>query len=309
MSFKLNRENALSANQSLSGAYSAAIVFLLVAAAAFAFMSAFVRLAGDLPTIQKAFFRNLVSVAVAFWLLYKGGTGITVQKRNIVPLMTRAASGTIALFSCYYSFDHMIIADATMLAKIAPFFTLLFSAWLMKERVRSVEWFALAVVFAGCILVIKPSFDFVAMTPALIAAFGGVCSGVSVTMVRFLQLRGEKSETIVLAFSFFSCMVFLPALIFDYVPMSLAQFACLMGAGILATIGQFAMSAAYKRAPSSVLSVFEYSQVLFSAILGAVMFAQRPDITSLIGYFIVISASVIMAINGKKKGKLLNNCI
>lgn len=300
---------ALQQRRSRMGIYSIAIGFLLVSTLAFAMMSIFVRMAGDLPTLQKAFFRNLVSVVVAVYMLYRGGEGFKVQKCNRLPLMTRAISGTVALATCYYAFDHMIIADATILAKIAPFFTLLFSAWLMKEKVRPVEWAVLAVVFAGCILVIKPSFDFAAMTPALIAAFSGLNTGVSVTMVRFLQLRGEKSETIVLAFSAFSCLVFLPSLIFGYAPMTWIQFAYLMGAGLSATVGQFMMSAAYKRAPSSVLSVFEYSQVLFSAILGMIMFAQYPDVYSLMGYAIVIGASIVMAMHSKRSGEMKSDHI
>ncbi|MFV0497656.1 MAG: DMT family transporter [Candidatus Fimivivens sp.] len=282
--------------------YSIAIGFLLVSALAFALMSTFVRLSGDLPTLQKAFFRNLVSVIVAVYMLYKGGHNFSVQKRNRLPLFVRALSGTAALAACYYSFDHMIIADATILTRIAPFFTLLFSAWLMKEKVRPIEWGALMVVFVGCLLVIKPSFDFAAMTPALFAAFSGIGTGISVTMVRFLQLRGEKSETIVLAFSAFSCMVFLPSLIWGYAPMTWTQFACLMGAGMSATVGQFCMSAAYKRAPSRVLGVFEYSQVLFSAVLGMIIFAQYPDAYSLMGYVIVIAASAMMAVYSRRNG-------
>lgn len=296
--------SALKNKYAQMGVYSVAIGFLLISALGFAMMSIFVRMAGDLPTLQKAFFRNLVSVVVSVYMLHKGGDGFSVQKRNRLPLLVRAISGTTALAACYYSFDHMIIADATILTKIAPFFTLLFSAWLMKEKVRPVEWGALTVVFVGCILVIKPSFDFAAMTPALFAAFSGLGSGVSVTMVRYLQLRGEKSETIVLAFSSFSCIVFLPSLLIGYAPMSWSQFACLMGAGTAATVGQFCMSAAYKRAPSSVLSVFEYSQVLFSAILGMIMFAQYPDAYSLLGYAIVIGASVMMAAHSKKNREI-----
>lgn len=291
--------SALNDRYAHKGVYSIAIGFLLISALAFALMSVFVRMAGDLPTLQKAFFRNLVSVAVSVYMLRKSGDGFSVQKRNRLPLLVRAVSGTAALAACYYSFDHMIIADATILAKIAPFFTLLFSAWLMKEKVRPIEWCALTIVFVGCILVIKPSFDFAAMTPSLIAAFSGLGSGVSVTMVRYLQLRGEKSETIVLAFSAFSCLLFLPSLLFGYVPMTFSQFAYLMGAGTAATVGQFSMSAAYKRAPSSVLSVFEYSQVLFTAVLGMIIFAQFPDVYSLLGYAIVVGASALMAVRSK----------
>ena len=277
------------------GAYSKAIGLLLVSALAFAFMGVFVRAAGDLPTQQKTFFCNLVSVAMTFYMLKKSGAAIRVQKRNRWPVLIRVAAGTLATAANYYSYDHMLIADATMLSKISPFFIVLFSAWLMKERVRSVEWAALGVVFAGSVLVIKPSFDFVAMTPALIAALGGVAAACGITMVRFVQLRGESGELILFLFAAFSGLTFLPWVLFGYVPMRPGQFACLMAAGVMVSTGQLLMSAAYKRAPSSVLSVFEYSQVLFSALLGIIMFSQFPDAFSLLGYAVVIGTSALMA--------------
>ena len=307
MNHKLHITEGFSWRLCFKSTYSVAIGLLLVSNLAFSIMSIFVRLAGDLPTMQKAFFRNLVSITVAVWMLNKSKAGFRVQARNVLPICIRAVSGTVALVAGYYTFDHMIIADATILFKSAPFFTMLFSAWLMKEKVRTLEWLIFSVAVFGSVLVIKPSFNFTAMLPAIIAILGGVCTGVSVTLVRFMQIRGEKSETIVLAFSAFSCFVFLPSLILNYVPMNFTQFAYLMGAGVAAAVGQFSMSAAYKRAPSNVLSSFEYSQVLFTAVLGAIMFAQLPDALSLVGYLIVVSASVLMAAHGNKKENLPSN--
>lgn len=281
--------------------YSVAIGFVLLSTCSFALMSAMVRLSGALPTMQKVFFRNSIAVFVAIFMIAKSREKISVQKRNWLFLAIRAAAGTIGLIASYYTYDVMLISDATMLAKLAPFSTILFSALIMREKVTPAQLTALAVVFAGSLLVIKPSFDFSAMLPAIIAAAGGIIAGVSITMVRFLQLRGEKSESIVLAFSLTSCIVCLPQLIFGYVPMTAFQLLSLIAAGICATIGQFSMSAAYKRAPAGVLSVFEYSQVLFSALFGMMLFSQKPDILSVIGYIVVVIASVIMAVGQRQK--------
>lgn len=283
--------------------YAVAIAFTLTSTFFFALMTALVRLSGDLPTLQKAFFRNLISAGVAAWALWRDGGGFAVQRRNLLPLGARALSGTISLVACYYTFDAMHISDATMLAKIAPFCTLVFSALLMRERVRGFEWAALVAVFAASCLVIKPGFAGVMPVAALIGALGGMCSGMSVTMVRYLQLRGERSASIVLAFSAFSCLLFLPFVLLRYAPMTSAQFWCLMGAGSCATVGQFAMSAAYKRAPAGVLSVFEFAQILFTAIFGMVWFAQYPDALSVLGYLLVTAVAVWLAYFERKTAK------
>ena len=68
----------------------------------------------------------------------------------------------------------------------------------------------------------------------------------------------------------------------------------LLLAGLSATMGQFSITAAYYHAPAKELSVYEYSQVVFSALLGFIAFSQIPDIYSVFGYIIIISAGVVM---------------
>ena len=76
--------------------------------------------------------------------------------------------------------------------------------------------------------------------------------------------------------------------------MSLKQLIMLLLAGLMATIAQFALSNAYKYAPAKELSVFDYSQIVYSAIIGFVIFNQIPDLLSFIGYFLVIGVAILM---------------
>ena len=86
----------------------------------------------------------------------------------------------------------------------------------------------------------------------------------------------------------------LPFLLFDYHPMSGFQLLCLVIAGCAAACAQFAITAAYSYAPAKEISVFDYTQVIFAAVLGFFMFGQVPDIYSVIGYVIIILTSVAM---------------
>ena len=92
-----------------------------------------------------------------------------------------------------------------------------------------------------------------------------------------------------------------PFLIFDWHHMSLAQWGCLIGAGFSAGIAQFNITAAYQNAPAKDISVFDYTQVIFAAILGMIFLGEFPDGFSLIGYVIIIGAAVIKWSIARKK--------
>ena len=98
---------------------------------------------------------------------------------------------------------------------------------------------------------------------------------------------------IVLAFSLFSCLVTLPFMILDFHPMSIQQIIVLLGAGLAAAAGQFAITTAYKFAPAKDISVYDYTSVLFSALWGFLFFAELPPVSSLIGYFIIFAVAVL----------------
>ena len=194
---------------------SKAIGYIMLSAFGFALMTAFVRLAGDLPFTQKSLFRNLVAVAVAVIVLRREKCGFKWEKGNLPLLILRSTCGTLGIFCNYYAIDHLVLADANILNKMSPFFAILFS-------------------------------------------------------------------------------LFLPFVIADFHPMTFAQFMCLMGAGAAATLGQFGVTLAYLHAPAKEISVFDYTQVLFSAALGFFMFGQIPDGLSVLGYIVICGVSVAM---------------
>ena len=121
------------------------------------------------------------------------------------------------------------------------------------------------------------------------------------TTVRYLSKRGERGPFIVFFFSAFSCLVTLPFLLFDFHPMSWQQLGFLLLAGLAAAGGQFSVTAAYSHAPAREISVFDYTQVLFSALLGFFLFSQLPDGWSLLGYVIICGISTAMFFYSKRQ--------
>ena len=206
-------------------------------------------------------------------------------------LLLRASFGTMGLICNFYAIDRLNISDANMLNKLSPFFAILMSILILKEKASKKEWLIVAVAFAGALLVIKPGFN-MAIGPALIGTLGGFGAGVAYTFVRKLGKSGVRGPIIVMFFSTFSTLVCLPFFLAGYQPMALKQLLFLLGAGLAATGGQLSITAAYTYAPAKEISVYDYTQVIFAAIWGFLFFGQIPDALSVIGYVIIIGAAV-----------------
>ena len=277
-------------------------------------MGMFVRLADDfggaVSPFQKSFFRNIVAVVLAGVLfamsrreaarapLPRGGAlrGSGTPAASIWwPLIWRSIFGTIGIFGNFYALSHIPLGDACMLNKLSPFSAVIASWLLLGDRVTIRQGVAVAVAFAGAMLVVKPGFALAGETLASLAGLaGGISAGLAYTCVRRLGIMKVEPSFIVLFFSGFSTLVTVPFLLFDYHSMTWAQVAILLGAGISATVGQFGITAAYRLAQPRELAVYDYTNVVFAALLGFAVFGQVPDIFSWIGIAIIVAMGVWM---------------
>lgn len=278
------------------------IICIIISAFGFAMMSAFVKLSGDLPTFQKTFFRNLVSAIVAFSMVKKANESFWGQKENRSLLNLRSIFGTLGIILNFYAIDQLVLSDANMLNKLSPFFVIIFSAIFLKEKVKTTQILAIIIAFVGALFIIKPELN-LDMVPALIGVGGAICAASAYTCLRVLGGK-EHGATVVFYFSVFSLVVLLPMVVLTYEPMSMVQFIYLILAGIFATMGQFGITWAYKYAPAKEISIFDYSNIIFSAIISIIMFNVFPDKLSIVGYFIIFSASLYIFIYNKKLDKI-----
>lgn len=283
------------------------VIFIVLSALSFTGMNTFVRLAGDLPTMQKVFFRNFVAMVFAFFAMLKAGDSFKPKKGSVKYLLLRSAAGLAGVFGNFYALDKIELSDASMLNKMSPFFALVFSALFIKEKVKPKQAIAIAVAFIGSLFIIKPTFANTDLFASLAGFAGGMAAGGAYTCVRWLGIKGENGRLIVLFFSVFSCILTVPYLIFDYHYMTAFQWFSLLMAGLFAAGGQFAITAAYTHAPSREISVYDYSQIIFAAIVGFFVFGDVPDLWSFVGYIIIISMAVWMFLYNNRNHTLKNH--
>ena len=278
------------------------VFFLILSAFFFSLMSLFVRLSGDLPTFQKAFFRNIIATIAATVVLAKSKS-FKMQKGSLPSLLLRSVTGAVGVVCNFYAIDKMNISDASILNKLAPFFTVIFSIIILKEKASWKDWLFVGIAFVGAVFVVKPSKDIASSLPALIGVLGGLGAGMAYTFVRKLGQQGERKAYIVFFFSLFSTIVMLPLMIVQYEPMLWWQVAVLILAGCMAAGAQFSLTAAYTYAPAKSISVYDYTQVLFTALWGLLFLSEFPDWVSIVGYLIIIGAAVAKYLVARKETK------
>lgn len=277
------------------------IFCIIIAGFGFALMSLFVKLSGDLPSIQKGFFRNIIAVFISSIPLIKHWKVINIPRNNTgwLVLISRSVFGTIGLVLNFYAISHISLADSSIIQKLSPFIIIILSYIFFKEEMTRFQVFSIIIAFIGITLIIKPSGNNIISMGALAALLGALCAGIAYTCVRYLGTHNISGEFIIFFFSSLSSLMLLPYLILDYRTMTYYQLSMLILAGISATIGQYGVTFAYKFAAAKNISVFDYSQVLFSGIFGYMFFGEFPDFQSLIGYIIVISVGIVLVLRSK----------
>ena len=274
------------------------IILLLLSALGFSLMAMFVKLSGDLPTVQKTLFRNAISMIIAFGFVIYNKERFFGKKENQKYLLLRSALGAAGVLLNFYAIDHLVLSDADMLNKMSPFITIIFAAIFLKEHVLRFQVVSIIIAFLGTLFIIKPAFSLDTI-PYVAGILSAVFAGGAYTVLRVLGSR-EQFYTVVFYFSTFTTVILLPFVIIFYEPMTGKQCMYLLAAGLFATIGQFGITVAYKFAPAKEISIFFYSTVVYSGLISIVLFGQIPDVWSILGYIAIFGASLYMFLRNNR---------
>ncbi len=271
---------------------SKAIIFMLFSAAGFSVMQTLVKLTTGIPVYEKVFFRNLISLIIAFFICKKNGSRIMGTSTNRPFLFYRSILGSVGMVLYFFAISKMFLADSTIINKTSPFFLTIFAVLFLKEKLHKIQIPALIIVLIAVFLVVKPQFN-LSMIPATAAFFSSICAAAAYTFVRFLGKR-EKPETIIFFFSLTNTILMIIPMLLRFTMPNSQQIILLFFTGIFAAIGQFGLTHAYKLAPASEIAIYNYINILFAFVIGIVIWHEIPDVYSIIGGIIIIAISVIL---------------
>ncbi len=162
----------------------------------------------------------------------------------------------------------------------------------LGEKIKKHQIAAILMALIGAGLVVKPGFNF-ELFPALIGLTGAFFAGSAYTTIRKLSSY-DSAKLIVFYFCLFSTLVTIPFMAAGQfvVPTGTELFSLVL-IGLSALVAQLLMTNAYRHAPASQLSIYTYANVVFSTLLGLIIWSEWPDALSLTGAVLIVGGSFV----------------
>lgn len=277
------------------------IILILSSSLFFALMAATVKSLNNIPVAEKIFFRNLLGLIVATYIILKKDKKVAGNNKKL--LFLRSIFGLLGVACYFFALSKIPLADAVILNKLSPFFVIVLSSIFLKEKFNNIQILSLIIALIGAGFVIKPQFSYTVI-PAFIGLLSAFFAGAAYTTIRHLR-HTDSPEIIVFYFTLFSTLTMIPVMASGYFVLpTLTDIIRLILLGIFATTAQFLMTNAYRFAPAGELSIYTYTNIVFSMLLGIIIWFEIPDIFSIIGGILIITAGAINYLAGKGNNKL-----
>jgi drug/metabolite transporter (DMT)-like permease len=260
----------------------------------FTVMSAFAKLLSvNHSVIEIAFYRNLIaSLPFLFLVFALGRREILVLRAKPALVGLRAVLGAVSLVVTFLAFSMMPMADTTVLLFTSSLFIPILGVIFLKESVGPYRWAAVAIGFIGVVIMANPSAltnllgIFVALSAALIHA-------VLQVILRYLG-RHESPESITFYFFIIGTMVTALPLPFIAVRPTLDEIPLLLGVGLSGAAAQWLLSTAFRNARAAIVTVFNYSSIVWATLIGWMIWNDWPAPLVMAGAAIVIASNVLM---------------
>lgn len=272
--------------------------YMLLSALGFALMAVCVKLVSlrGIPILEIVAARALVSLLISWIDIKRKGISPWGSHRGL--LFARGLVGALALVCVYYALVHIPLAEATVLQYLHPMFTAVLALYFLKEKIHASTILCIVLSFLGLLLISRPDFLFgeqLGPLPAFavaIAVLGAFGSAVAYVLVRKLA-QIEDSSVIIFYFPLIALPFSLLMLGSDFVMPKGDEWLLLILVGIFTQVGQVGLTRAMQYESAGKATAFSYTQVLFAALFGWVVFAEVPSVWTCIGAgFILLGAFV-----------------
>ena len=271
---------------------------MIAASFFFSLMTVFVKYAGRrIPGAEMVFVRSVLALVITSVMLRRAG--ITGLGNNTRLLLFRGLLGFSALLCLYYAIPRLPLAEATVIQYTNPVFVAIFAGLFLKEAIGVRESLSVGLCIVGVLLIAQPSFLFgtgSAIRPGLlvVAIGGAVLSGAAYAVVRKLR-ESDHALHVILFFPLVSVPASLPFVIANPVWPNPVEWVLLVGSAVTSQIGQVFMTRSYHMELAARASTASYSQIVFAAIWGVLLFSEVPTVWLLAGSLMVVLGTAIVS--------------
>ena len=270
----------------------------------FTVMNMFAKMLSDNHSvIEIAFYRNLIACLPFLITIFAFGRREILVIRSKPSLVgIRAVIGTISLVTTFAAYSLMPMADTTALLFTASLFIPVLGVIFLRESVGPWRWSAIAMGFIGVLIMSHPSGDMHTLG-IMVALFAAILHATLQIILRYLS-RYESPETI--SFYFFVIGVFLTALPLPFIAVrpTMAEIPLLVGVGLSGAAAQWLLSIAFRNAKAAVVTVFNYSSIVWAALFGWMIWNEWPVPTVIAGAAIVVASNILMIWRESRLGRI-----
>ena len=275
-------------------------------------------LSGEHAVTLAIFIRCLVAIPLLLVMVQIEVGLRRLRSRNLPILLLRGVILLAAYTSYYMALPALPLAEAVALFFIAPVIVTILSGPMLKERVSSKSWLAVIAGFAGVLIILQPG-SALFEPAALLSVISAGTYALSAVLAR--KLGVEEPATVM---AFYQNAVFLtgagifavifnltdverlghPSLDFLVRPWAvpgMTDFLLMAACGVIAAVATFLLANAYRTAQANVVTVFEYTGMIWGPLWGFLFFAEVPRLTTVIGTVIIIAAGIFAVRSAKSQ--------
>ena len=253
--------------------------------------------------IEIAFYRNLIGTLPFLFLIFVlGKREILIIKSRPAAVGFRAVLGAVSLTTTFAAFSIMPMAETTVLLFTASLFIPVLGVFVLGERVGPYRWAAVFIGFAGVVVMASPAGNLNTLGIA-IALTASLMHAVLQVVLRYLG-KFESPETVTFYFMVIGTLITALPLPFIAVTPALDEIPLLFGLGLTGAAAQWFLSVAFRNAPAAVVTVFNYTGIVWAMLFGWMIFNDWPAPLVLLGVAIVIGSNVLMVWREIRLGKV-----
>ncbi len=264
----------------------------------FALMGASVKYSSQFVSSEVVvFLRNAFGLLFLLPWIHNAGLD-TLKTQRFGAHLVRTLTGLTAMYCFFYAIAHLKLGEAVLLNFSSPLFIALIALIWLKEPAPRFVIIAIMIGFVGVILILKPGFG-VFSSAAIVGVAAGIFVALAMVSIRNLSST-EPTVRIVFYFSFLSTIISAIPLIWCWQMPNLKVWAIMLGAGFIATKAQLLMTYAYRLAPAAKIGAFAYTNVIFAATFGWLLWNETFDHISLLGACLICISGVLTTMKKEK---------
>lgn len=232
---------------------------------------------------------------LAALLVWLGATKRIYWVKRVRPLVgVYVIAAICASFSLFYAFGHGHLAEVSTVVAAAPLCVAILSFFYLGERLTRLQVVLALVGFGGILLVLQPGAGLEAEGPLLVALAGTLALAVSQVMVRHLS-RSVHTAAFILYFYAGAALVAGVLVLTGglWQPVALADVPVFLTCAVMDVTAMALMYSSFRCAPASVVSPFQYTNIVWNALIGYVIWQEQPGIWAVAGAGVIIMAGVM----------------